>query len=288
MKKVFFLNITILDNFFIFVKIYYQMKYIKLLSALLFVFSFSSCTITEKMILNENGSGKFAYDIDGSKMMSMMGSAFKGDSNDSKKEKKGKVIDSTFTFKELLASKKDSIAKLSPEEQEKIKKMEKFSMHMHMDEEKGIMNYSMFTDFNSISELQDVMSPLQSMKSLTPGGGSKMMGANAGLPEENSSTKFFYDGKSFKKSVAKIEKKKEEEKTEADSEEDLGGKMKESMEMIYGQSSFKVVYQFPKAVKKISMPNALYSDDRKTITIEYPLKEYMENPDKLNFEVEFQ
>jgi hypothetical protein len=264
------------------------MKYIKLLSALIFVFSFSSCTITEKMILNENGSGKFAYDIDASQMMSMMGSAFKGDSNDAKKEKKGKVIDSTFTFKELLASKKDSIAKLSPEEQQKIKKMEKFSMHMLMDEEKGIMNYSMFTDFNSISELQDVMSPLQSMKSLTPAGGSKMMGANAGLPEENSSTKFFYDGKSFRKSVAKIEKKKEEEKTEADSEEDLGGKMKESMEMIYSQSSFKVVYQFPKAVKKVSIPNALYSDDRKTITIEYPLKEYMENPDKLNFEVEFQ
>lgn len=288
MKKVSFLNIIILDIFFIFVEIYNQMKYIKLLSALFFVFSFSSCTITEKMILNENGSGKFAYDVDGSKMMSMMGSAFKGDSNDAKKEKNVKVIDSTFTFKELLASKKDSIAKLSPEEQAKIKKMEKFSMHMQMDEEKGIMNYSMFTDFNSISELQDVMSPLQSMKSLTPAGGSKMMGANAGLPEENSSTKFFYDGKSFKKSVAKIEKKKEEEKTESDSEEDLGGKMKESMEMIYGQSSFKVVYQFPKAVKKISMPNALYSDDRKTITIEYPLKDYMENPDKLNFEVEFQ
>ena len=77
------------------------MKYIKLLSALLFVFSFSSCTITEKMILNENGSGKFAYDIDASQMMSMMGSAFKGDS---KKEKKRKAIDSTFTFKELLVS----------------------------------------------------------------------------------------------------------------------------------------------------------------------------------------
>jgi len=135
-------------------------------------------------------------------------------------------------------------------------------MHMLMDEEKGIMNYSMFTDFNSISELQDVMSPLQSMKSLTPQGGSKMTGANAGLPDENSSTKFYYDGKTFKKSVAKIEKKKEE-KTEATSEDDLGGKMKESMDMIYGQSSFKVVYQFPKAVKKISIPNALYSEDRK-------------------------
>ena len=64
--------------------------------------------------------------------------------------------------------------------------------------------------------------------------------------------------------------------------------MKESMEMIYGQSDFKIVYQFPKAVKSVSIPNALFSDDRKTVTIEYPLKDYMESPDKLNFEIEFQ
>jgi len=122
------------------------------------------------MILNEKGSGKFSYDIDGSQMMSMMGGAMKSQSNDDTK-KKSKDIDSTFTFKQLLASKKDSIAKLSPEEQEKIKKMERFSVHMVMNEEKGIMNYSMFTDFNSISELQDVMNPVQSMKSMVPGGG---------------------------------------------------------------------------------------------------------------------
>ena len=41
--------------------------------------------------------------------------------------------------------------------------------------------------------------------------------------------------------------------------------------MFYDQSNFKVVYQFPKAVKKVSIDNALYSEDRKTITIEYPL-----------------
>ncbi len=268
------------------------MKFIKLLSALLFVFSFTSCSITEKMIISDNGSGKFSYEIDGSKMMSMMGSAFKGESNDDankgKEVKKGKVVDSTFTFKELLASKKDSIAKLSPEEQAKMKKMENFSLHMLMDEDKGIMNYSMFTDFKSIQDIQDLMSPLQSMKSLTPGAGANMMGANSGLPKENSSTKFFYDGKTFKKMVSKIEAKKEEIKADAVSEDDLGGKLKESMSMVFEQSNFKVVYQFPKAVKKISVEKALYSEDRKTITIEYPLKDYMENPDKLSFEVEFQ
>lgn len=264
------------------------MRYVKLLPAILLVSIITSCTITEKMILNEKGSGKFSYEIDGSQMMSMMGGAMKSESNnDAKKGKsKKKDIDSTFTFKQLFASKKDSIAKLSPEEQEKIKKMERFSVHMVMNEEKGIMNYSMFTDFNSIAELQDVMSPVESMKSLAPGGKDKMKAVDSGLPENDSSMKFFYDGKTFKKIVAKKESKKEEAKDTAqdDSEAD---KIKQSLQMIYGESNFKVVYQFPKAVKSVSIPNALFSEDRKTVTIEYPLKDYMENPDKLNFEVEF-
>ncbi len=58
--------------------------------------------------------------------------------------------------------------------------------------------------------------------------------------------------------------------------------------MFYQQSNFKVVYQFPRAVKKISAESALFSADRKTVTIEYPLKDYMESPDTLNFDVELE
>jgi len=79
---------------------------------------------------------------------------------------------------------------------------------------------------------------------------------------------------------------KEVDVVEAD-EDSEASKIKESLEMVYSQSNFKVVYEFPKAVKSISIPNALFSEDRKTITVEYPLKDYMENPDKLNFEVVF-
>jgi hypothetical protein len=242
------------------------------------------------MILNDKGAGKFSYEIDGSQMMSMIGGAIKSESNEVDKKnltkKKSKDIDSTFTFKELFASKKDSIAKLPLEEQEKIKKMEKFSMHLVMNEEKGIMNYSMFTDFNSFSELQDGISPVQSLKSIASGKASKMNNVGAGLPENDASLKFSYDGKTFKKIVAKKVPKEEIIKKD-EIEDSEGTKMKESLKMIYGQSNFKVVYQFPKSVKKVSAPNALYSEDRKTITIEYTLKEYMENPEKLNFEVEF-
>lgn len=291
------------------------MKLLKLLSIALFVFSLASCSITEKVIINENGSGKFAYEIDASKMMSMMGSAFKeidaDDSEKSKKKKKKKkksediiqeenkiskkVVDSTFTFKEVFASKQDSISKLPIEEQEKIKKMERFSVRYVVNDEKGIMNYSIFTEFNTIAELQDVMTPLQSMKSLSPTG--QQAGGLGMAPdalEDKSSTHYFYDGKTFKKMVSSLEKKKEEV-VETDKEispeseklaEEL--RLKESFEMFYSQSDYKVVCQFPKPVKKVSIEGALYSEDRKTITIEYSLKDYMENPDKLNFEVIFE
>ncbi len=269
------------------------MKNIKFLLLLLFVGSLTSCSITEKMIVNENGNGKFAYEIDGSKMMSMMGSAFKAEAKKDKKGKKdlkkSKDIDSTFTFRELFAAKKDSIAKLPAEQQEKIRRMENFSIHMVMNEEKGIMNYTLFTDFNSVADLQNMMSPLESMKTLSPSGAQGLGKASDGI-QDNGAAKFFYDGKKFSKSLSKSEKMKE---TAAAAELDeeakaLSDSMKESMDLIYGQSEFKVVYQFPKAVKKVSVANALYSDDRKTITIVYPLKEYMENPEKLNFEVEFE
>lgn len=285
------------------------MKLLKLFTLGLLFLSVVSCSITEKMIVNENGSGKFAYNIDASKMMSMMGSAFKDlDEDDSKKSKKKKkkskevvsennevlkkVIDSTFTFKELFASKQDSISKLPLEEQAKIKKMERFSVRTVVDQEKGIMNYSMFTDFVSVADLQDVMSPLQSMKSLSPSGqNTGGFGMAPDALEDNSSTQYFYDGKTFKKTVIKLEKKKEENVNEISEESKALSdelRMKESFEMFYEQSNFKIVYQFPKAVKKVSIENALYSEDRKTITIEYPLKDYMENPDKLNFEIIFE
>ena len=277
------------------------MKNIKLVALLVFILSLISCSITEKMIINEDGTGKFSYEIDGSKMMSMMNGALKeeGSSKKKKKSKKNgdlkKAIDSTFTFKDMFADKQDSIAKLPLAEQEKIKRMENFSMRMIMDEEKRTMNYIMFTEFNSLKDLQDVMSPVETMKNISPAGKQAGgLGMDQDELADNSTTSFFYDGKTFKKTVTKIENKKDEpevvlnEDGEEVDENELGKSLKDSMEMFYTQSSFKVVYEFPKPVKKVSISNALYSEDRKTITIEYPLKDYMESPASLSFDVEFQ
>lgn len=271
------------------------MKLFRYLLVVVALVSLSSCSITERIVFKEDGSGKFAYEVDGSKVMSMMGSAIKNkDAKESKKKKKNKKgerdavdMDSTFTFRELFAEKKDSISKLPLEEQAKLKKMENFSMRIVMNEDKGIMNYSMFTDFKSIAELSDMTSPVQSMKSL--GSAGKSVGEKGNMLNDDNVNTYVYDGKTFKKTVHKpVVDQSVKDAGLSPEDQELADGMKESMTAIYEESDFKVVYEFPKAVKKVSHPNAQYSNDRKTVTVSFGMKEYMEHPEKLNLEVELE
>lgn len=240
---------------------------------------FVNCAITEKLIINDDNTGKFLYEIDGSALMAMGAQAKK---SQNKEQKEPEVVDSIISFKEILLEKKDSIASLSAEEQEKLKKLENFNMHVQVDETKELMKFSFYSDFASIKELQNITSPIKTLSMLN----NKKQDVEAEmLPDNDAMVSFFYDGKTFRKKSVK------EKNTEVEAKEDslVGGMDKEqTMQMLYSQSNFKVVYQFPKAVKTISIENAMFSADRKTITIEFPFKEYMENPEALNFEVKFE
>ncbi len=280
------------------------MKFIAYTFCLLLVLSLTSCVITENIYINEDGTGKYAFDLDASQLLAMAGQS--ENSTRSKKE----TLDSIISFKEIFEEKKDSIANLSPQEQARLKKMENFKIHIEMNEAEEKMKYSLFTEFKNISELDEMMSPLQS---LTTFGGAQdkmppgMSGAAAG---NNALQQFFYDGKTFKKSLkAKPEEVVDEEmevvyvnevktdnaveeveESDAEVEEDEFSKsLDESMEAMFAQSNFKIKYTFPKPVKKVnSKYEVMYSEDRKTITVEVPFKEYMENVEKSNIEVEFE
>ena len=98
------------------------MKFNKLLGFFFLLATLTSCTFTENIYINDNGSGKFSVDMDGSSLMQMAGDQIGSQmGSDAKKD-----IDTTFTFKQLLAEKKDSITKLSPETQKELKKLENF------------------------------------------------------------------------------------------------------------------------------------------------------------------
>ncbi|KFF06523.1 hypothetical protein [Flavobacterium reichenbachii] len=250
------------------------MKLYKLLSFSFLIATLTSCTFTENIYINDNGAGKFSVDMDGSSLMAMAGDQIGSQMGaDAKKD-----IDSTFTFKQLFDAKKDSIAKLSPETQKELKKIENFVVHTKMSNEKKEFLMTFSTDFKNVNELQDILQTMSTLQKLDKGGSSTSpFGSNFG--NNNSKLSYNYDGKKFTRKAI-IEKQKAEEKA-ADPNQDMS-------KMVFASSSYILKYHFPKKIKKVSNPNALFSEDRKTVTIQYPFTDYMENPDKLNFDVEFE
>jgi hypothetical protein len=246
------------------------MKLYKLLSFCFVLATLTSCTLTENIYVNDNGNGKFSVDMDGSSLMAMAGDQLGPDAK--------KNIDSTFTFKQLFEEKKDSIAKLSPEAQKELKKLENFVVNTKMNGEKKEFLMTISTDFKNVNELQDALQSLSALQKLE-GGANASTPFGKGLGDNNSKLSYTYDGKKFTRKAV-IDKQKVAEKAK-DSTADMS-------KMIFASSNYIIKYHFPKKIKKVSNPNALFSEDRKSITIQYPFTDYMENPDKLNFDVEFE
>ena len=57
------------------------------------------------------------------------------------------------------------------------------------------------------------------------------------------------------------------------------------MALMFGSSTYKLNYHFPKPIKSVSNETAMFSADRKTVTIEYGFMDYIANPEALNLEV---
>lgn len=281
------------------------MKFVKLLFVCAVVLSLQSCKITESVLINEDGSGRFNYEMDASPLMEI-GDSFGDAGSEKRKSKKSKkataqrkkeVIDSTFSFKELFASKQDSIASLPQEEQERIKKMENLSMRIQMNEESKLMSYSLFSNFKTIDELKDMTSPVKTIKESGAAADNGMSAMVKKEAQENSTTSYFYDGKVFRRTVSDLESKGDSKQTLSEepalSEEDaaiqkVADELGEAMKEVLGKSSYKVVYTFAKPVKKVSIPNAVISEDKKTVTVDYLFEDYMKKPKSLDLEIEFE
>ncbi|MEG2101316.1 MAG: hypothetical protein RRY99_07395, partial [Flavobacterium sp.] len=152
------------------------MKLLKLLSFSFLLAFLTSCTFTESIYINDNGTGKFSVDMDGSALMEMAGDQIGNQMGaDAKKD-----IDSSFTFKQLFEEKKDSIAKLSPEVQKELKKLESFAVHTKMSSEKKQFLMTLSTDFKNVNELQDILQTANVLQKLEGGAGASPLGSGFG------------------------------------------------------------------------------------------------------------
>ena len=252
------------------------MKQFKFLLVLVVTLILTSCNFTENLDVKDDGTGTFALEIDGSGLMAMAGDKL---TESLSQKNDAKVIDSVFSFKEIFEAKKDSISKLSTEQQAALKKMENFMMHIKMNAEKQQFLFSMDTPFKNVADLQNMMDGFKTLKDLK--GKSDSEGTSNPLEnsmDNNAKIDFAYTGKTFSRKA--IIDKEALAKIKNDS---LG-----MTKMIFASSKYTLKYHFPKAVKTVSNPDALFSADRKTVTVEYPFIDYMEHPEKLNLNVVFE
>lgn len=239
------------------------------LAILLISIVLTSCQFSENIYINDDGSGKMEFSFDGTQLMQMTGENMIGNQD--------KAIDSTFSFKELFYTMRDSISKLSAEEQQKLKRLEPFNMHMVMNPKTSEMKFNMFTDFKVVNELQDMFKAMKGFGDMK--GKGQTNSANNPLSsfggDDSTELDYNYDGKTFKRTAKIIDKEAYKQVTDS-----LG-----QMGLMFGSSTYKLNYHFPKRIKSVSNETAMFSNDRKSVTVEYGFMDYISNPEALNLEV---
>lgn len=244
------------------------MKFVSFIFLTISLILFSSCEFTETLVLNVDGSGEMKVQMDASAMIAMMSSMESEEENKKTEEK----IDTTFYFKDILADKKDSIATLPLEQQERLKKLEAYGVHVEMDTEAEKLLYDVFINFNSIDQTDNLFDAFSQISNT---------GVNANSETEQSPTQESVKVRySFKNNIFKRDAyiaDKELHKAEMDS--------LKSLEMMLGGTLYKLKYTFPAKIKSASQEEVTFSDDKKTLYFQVEYLEYLKNPDIMDLEV---
>ena len=242
------------------------MKIKNLILSLVVIVTLSSCVFVEEIHVDDNGKGNYSFKMDMGEMMSSLSEMSPKDSLS-----QPEVTDTIVYFKDILLEKKDSISKLSKEEQEAFESLGKFKMHMQIDEAEGKMIMDISTDFNSLSDLRNVQKNIAKAQVLQDKKGDK------GEMPSNADITYTLKNKTFRRSVA-LKKFTEDEQANYD-------QAMEKASMFLEGSLYKVIYHFESDVKKVSFEGAQISDDKKTVTIEVLMDSLTKNPQMLDFEI---
>ncbi len=223
--------------------------------------SLTSCQITEKIYLEEDGSGKYNMEIDMSSMIKSLGKMGSKEEIDSTYVAK----DSIINFSDMLIEHKDSIAKLPKEKQEQLQKMKDVQMIIHEDKAKNEFSLSIVGVFKNTEELNNLQNIL-----------------NATQPDEKQIPSKYDIKYAFKKNrfSRKSNKKELTEEQLAKFDESIKG-----FEMFLSGTTYKLEYHFPKTIKKTTLKDAQFSEDKKTLYIEKSINDWINNPTVFDFKV---
>jgi hypothetical protein len=187
-------------------------------------------------------------------------------------------MDTTISMKQFLAEKRDSIAQLSEEEQQKLRIMENYTVQLVMDSDTPEMFVTVSNSFRDIAEANDLQSSLDEALSLLPQDSQTNTEISADPDSDVIGVRYTFSNGNFKRD-AYI-------KDEALYQKQLDSL--EQAEAFMSGMNYKLHYTFPRRVKSTNISEATFSLDGKTLQIERSFLEYFKNPDILDVEVELE
>lgn len=243
------------------------MRVLLIIISVCFLFVFTSCEFSETMVLNADGSGNMKIQMDASEIIAMVSSL-----GDDKLKGMEEHVDTTFFFADILKKSKDSIARLPLGQQENLKRLEPYGVHIKMDAEKGEMVYDIFLNFKNISEANNMFKVFNQISNT----GMKTVKSNEGLPNQESiKVNYSYNNNVFSRNAFIADKALHQQELDS----------LKNTEMMMGGTVYKLKYTFPKTIKSVSKNEATLSDDKMTVFLEANYFDYFRNPDLLSVEV---
>lgn len=237
------------------------MKVKNILIALIVISSFTSCQITERIYFEENGSGSYEMEID----MSEMTKAFGAMGEKKKLDSNYVAKDSIIKFSKILVEHKDSIATLSKEKQDRLKRMKDVIMVIHEDKQKNEFSMKIigiFKNAHELDELQEILNATQSEEKQIP---------------SKAKIKYSFKKNIFtRKSISKDFNQEELEKYNASLK---------AFSKFIEQTNYSLEYHFSKKIKKTSIEGATFSADKKTLYLEKTIDDLINNPSSLDIKV---
>ncbi|MFB9078635.1 hypothetical protein ACFFLS_14950 [Flavobacterium procerum] len=237
----------------------------KHISTFLLLVLLISCQITERITINEDGSGSIEVVQlrEENSYMQLAGEQY---------SKENVFKDTAYVFKDYISKYKENFSQYKPEEQQLFQKYANVKTHVKRSSFEKEFRTSFRLDFSKVSEIpdlyktEDYASDIQHNYALT-------------AEEHYFRIAYSFDGKIFKRSVFVINTT-ELEKIKLQCKE---------FKTKYGAAKltqlYALQYHFPRKIKSVSDSNALISSDRKSLTLEFQLSDCLQNPEMTNLEV---
>lgn len=253
---------------------------ISILSITLLIIFSSSCSVYEEITLHKNGQMSYTMKFDATELMKMV---------PDKKTATSKISDSIIYVGQMLKDEKMNIINKYPELNEDIENVSPIFLRTVENGTTGEFHISLGGEFKDVEEFNKAF---RSMAKIAAA--SKDMDIDVkGMPASDKSkdmidwTEHFpdyeWDGKVMKRKIDMSKLTISEDDEEALTKDPFS-----DWRSFFEGGKMTVKYHFPEKVKSINNPNALLSQDGKTVIIEYPASVFTTSPQDADIKIELE